>query len=206
MKPVDADNSLGVSLVRDADELPAALAAAREHSEEVLVEDYVELGREVRCGLLEADGELVPLPLEEYGVDADRPIRRAADKIRRDGGGGLALVAKGEPHARIVPRDDPVDPAGLGGGEALPRGARLPPLQPLRLPHRPRRAALVPRGRALLLLRPPERDRDDGGRRRHPARRPLRGRRARGIDAARMAGGKMSGSRIADRRIGRDRS
>jgi D-alanine-D-alanine ligase len=107
VKPVDADNSLGVSLVRDTDELPAALASAREHSEDVLVEDYVELGREVRCGLIEADGRLVPLPLEEYGVDADRPIRRAAEKIRREVGGELTLVAKEEPHARILPRDDP---------------------------------------------------------------------------------------------------
>jgi D-alanine-D-alanine ligase len=107
VKPTDADNSLGVSLVREPGELPGALALAREHSEEVLVEDYVELGREVRCGLLEADGRLVPLPLEEYPLDAERPIRRAADKIRRDGEGGLALVAKGEPHARAVPRDDP---------------------------------------------------------------------------------------------------
>jgi D-alanine-D-alanine ligase len=107
VKPTDADNSLGVSLVREPGELPAALALAREHSEEVLVEDYVELGREVRCGLLEADGRLVPLPLEEYPLDAARPIRRAADKIRRDADGELALVAKGEPHARAVPLDDP---------------------------------------------------------------------------------------------------
>ena len=107
VKPTDADNSLGVSLVREPEELPAAVALAREHSEHVLVEDYVELGREVRCGLLEADGRLVPLPLEEYPLDGERPIRRAVDKIRRDGDGGLALVAKGEPHARAVPRHDP---------------------------------------------------------------------------------------------------
>jgi D-alanine-D-alanine ligase len=107
VKPTDADNSLGVSLVREPEEMPAALALAREHSENVLVEDYVELGREVRCGLLEADGRLVPLPLEEYPLDGERPIRHAADKIRRGGDGGLALVAKGEPHARPVPRHDP---------------------------------------------------------------------------------------------------
>ena len=107
VKPTDADNSLGVSLVRGAEEIPAALALAREHSDEVLVEDYVELGREVRCGLLEADGRLVPLPLEEYPVDAERPIRRAVDKIRRGDDGELALVAKGKPHARAVPRHDP---------------------------------------------------------------------------------------------------
>ncbi len=105
VKPLDADNSLGLSLVRDPSELPAALASAREHSESVLIEDYVELGREVRCGLIEVEGSLVPLSLEEYGVDAERPIRRAQDKIRR-GDGGLTLVAKGEPRARIVPREN----------------------------------------------------------------------------------------------------
>jgi D-alanine-D-alanine ligase len=109
VKPLDADNSLGVSLVRRPDDLAGALAAAREHGARVLVEDYVELGREVRCGVLEVDGDLMPLPLEEYGVDAETPIRRAEEKIADAEGGGLALVAKGEPQARIVPREDPLN-------------------------------------------------------------------------------------------------
>ncbi len=107
VKPRDADNSFGVSLVRDPAELPAALAAAREHADEILIEDYVQLGREVRCGILEVEGKLVPLPLEEYAVDDRRPIRRAGDKIRRRGEEGLSLVAKSAPHARIVSRTDP---------------------------------------------------------------------------------------------------
>jgi D-alanine-D-alanine ligase len=108
VKPLDADNSFGVSLVRRPDDLAGALAAAREHGDRVLVEDYVELGREVRCGVLEVDGALVPLPLEEYGVDRSRPIRRTEDKIARASGGGLELVAKTEPAARIVEFADPV--------------------------------------------------------------------------------------------------
>ncbi|MGN6608967.1 MAG: D-alanine--D-alanine ligase family protein [Jatrophihabitans sp.] len=112
VKPADVDNSVGLTFVRDADDLPAALEAAFAHADEVLVERYVELGREVRCGVLERDGELVALPLEEYDVDADRkPVRDQADKLRRADDGELALVAKDAAHAWIVAPDDPITAA-----------------------------------------------------------------------------------------------
>jgi D-alanine-D-alanine ligase len=76
---------------------------------EVLVESYVELGREVRCGILVRDGQLVCLPLEEYNVDSDtRPIRGYADKISRTDDGELNLVAKEAAKAWIVDTDDPI--------------------------------------------------------------------------------------------------
>ena len=105
VKPADADNSLGVALVRSEEEYEPALAAAFTHSSSVLVERYVELGREVRCGVLVRDGELVCLPLEEYAVD---DVRDYADKIDRTGDGGLRLVAKDTPRAWIVDPSDPV--------------------------------------------------------------------------------------------------
>lgn len=109
VKPVDGDNSLGVSLVRDAGEYDAALAAAFAVSGEALVESYVELGREVRCGVLERDGELVGLPLEEYGVHPEtKPIRDHDDKIRSTDDGDLSLVAKDESKAWVVDPGDPV--------------------------------------------------------------------------------------------------
>lgn len=112
VKPADTDNSHGLTLVRTADELPAALARAFAESDEVLVERYVELGREVRCGILERDGELVGLPLEEYAVDPEtKPVRDAADKLRPGRDGGLELVAKDAEHAWIVADDDPLTPA-----------------------------------------------------------------------------------------------
>jgi len=112
VKPVDADNSLGVTLVREADGLPAALEAAWAHSGGALVETYVKLGREVRCGVLERDGELVGLPLEEYAVDtATKPVRLADDKLRRTADGDLELVAKDVEHAWVVDPDDPVTAA-----------------------------------------------------------------------------------------------
>lgn len=109
VKPVDADNSLGISLVRHHSEYDVALAAAFEHAELVLVESYIELGREVRAGIIERDGELVPLPLEEYNVDAvSKPIRDHADKIGAAHDGDLRLMAKDVEHAWILPTGDPV--------------------------------------------------------------------------------------------------
>jgi D-alanine-D-alanine ligase len=109
VKPVDADNSLGVTLVRESVDYPAALTAAFAHSGAALVETYIELGREVRCGILERDGDLIGLPLEEYRVNrTDKPIRLHDDKIRRDNNGGLALVAKDSAHAWIIDPNDPI--------------------------------------------------------------------------------------------------
>lgn len=109
VKPADGDNSLGVTLVRDWAGYEAALDAAFAHSGEALVESYVELGREVRCGIVVRGGELVCLPLEEYNVSREtRPIRQYADKISRGDEGDLALVAKDTSRAWIVDPDDPV--------------------------------------------------------------------------------------------------
>ncbi len=105
VKPARSDNSLGVSMVTDRAKLGAAVAAAQAHSADVLVETYVPLGREVRCGVLEVDGRLVCLPLEEYALDA--PIRLPADKLGRTGGGDLRLVAGDAGRAWIVGGDDP---------------------------------------------------------------------------------------------------
>ena len=113
VKPVDGDNSLGLTLLRageDADWDAAVVAAAAEDSAgRALVQSYVELGREVRCGVLDVRGELVCLPLEEYAVDAaTKPVRDRADKLARSDGGDLRLVAKDAEHAWILP------PAGPG--------------------------------------------------------------------------------------------
>lgn len=110
VKPVDADNSFGVTLVRRPGEFDATVEAALAHSTAArsttaLVETYVELGREVRCGVIEQDGQLVCLPLEEYRVDH---VRSREDKISRDAAGGLRLVAKDPTRAWIVSPDDPV--------------------------------------------------------------------------------------------------
>ncbi|MFN3219002.1 MAG: D-alanine--D-alanine ligase [Acidimicrobiales bacterium] len=109
VKPVDADNSTGVCLVDDSTALADALDAALEISPAALVEEFVALGREVRCGTIRRHGRLLALPLEEYAVDpVTKPIRGADDKLARDGAGDLHLVAKNADHAWIVAHDDPV--------------------------------------------------------------------------------------------------
>lgn len=109
VKPVDTDNSLGVALARSRADYDAALGTAFAHADEVLLETYVELGREVRCGIVVRDGELVGLPLEEYGVDGTlKPIRGYEDKINQNESGDLNLVAKDDTKAWIVDPEDPV--------------------------------------------------------------------------------------------------
>lgn len=108
VKPNDADNSLGVTLVRTREAYAAALAGALEHADAALVEAYVPLGREVRCGVLELNGELVCLPLEEYAVG---DVRGPGDKLARDAGGALGLVAKETTKAWILEPSDPVTEA-----------------------------------------------------------------------------------------------
>ncbi|NJL70031.1 MAG: D-alanine--D-alanine ligase [Microcoleus sp. SM1_3_4] len=109
IKPVDADNSLGVALARNPSDWDASLKAAFACSSQVLVERFIELGREVRCGVIVRDDRLVCLPLEEYNVDNDKkPIRSYEDKIKQDENGGLSLVAKDNSKAWIVDPSDPI--------------------------------------------------------------------------------------------------
>ena len=122
VKPVDADNSVGVSLVHDPGDYAAAVARACEHGSAALVEQFIEPGREVRCGILERDGELICLPLEEYPVDSlEHPVRGAADKLARSDAGDLELVAKGGSRAWIVDPEDPVCAAVWAAARACHR-------------------------------------------------------------------------------------
>jgi D-alanine-D-alanine ligase len=109
IKPVDADNSLGVALVRNRADYEAALKTAFGYADEVLVETFIELGREVRCGILVRDGELICLPLEEYKMDKDhQPIRSYEDKLNKNKNGDLYMVAKDITRSWIVDLDDPI--------------------------------------------------------------------------------------------------
>jgi D-alanine-D-alanine ligase len=109
IKPVDADNSLGVALVRNRADYNLALKTAFTYADEVLVETFIELGREVRCGILVRDGELICLPLEEYKMDKDdRPIRSYEDKLNKNNNGDLYMVAKDATKSWIVDPDDPI--------------------------------------------------------------------------------------------------
>jgi D-alanine-D-alanine ligase len=94
VKPARDDNSLGLSLVREASEdvVAQALAAAFERSETIVVEDYI-AGREVRVAVLEQptdDGngtQLEVLPKIEYILE---DIRTASHKLATNNGRLLA--------------------------------------------------------------------------------------------------------------------
>ena len=110
VKPVDGDNSIAVSLVRNAAEYdPAVLdAVAGSSTGTALVERFVELGREVRCGVLQQGDQLICLPLEEYPVDAANPIRTYRDKLGTAPDGQLRLTAKTPDKAWTVEVSDPL--------------------------------------------------------------------------------------------------
>jgi D-alanine-D-alanine ligase len=109
IKPVNADNSLGVVLVKNHSDYDAALKTAFIHAEEILVETFIELGREVRCGIVVREDQLIGLPLEEYRMDRDcKPIRNYDDKISQNKAGELNLVAKDSTKAWIIDPSDPV--------------------------------------------------------------------------------------------------
>lgn len=58
VKPTNTSNSAGVTLVKQKKDYQAALEMAFAHSDEVLVEQFIELGREVRCGVVVQEGEM----------------------------------------------------------------------------------------------------------------------------------------------------
>lgn len=112
VKPSDADNSTGVTLVSDHGDLAAAVADVRRTHPRVLVEEYVPLGREVRCGVVDGPDGPRALPVEEYALSEEHPVRTAEDKLASDGDGGdVRLMAKTEDRSWRLPPDDPVVPA-----------------------------------------------------------------------------------------------
>ncbi|MBC1238701.1 ATP-grasp domain-containing protein [Nostoc sp. 2RC] len=108
IKPVSSDNSLGVTLVKDAAEYDAALKTAFEYADEAIVETFI-AGREVRCGVIVKDKELIGLPLEEYLLDShEKPIRTFADKLKQTDDGNLGFAAKDNKKSWIVNPSDPI--------------------------------------------------------------------------------------------------
>ena len=109
LKPLYGDNSLGVTLVKNAADYDVALQTVLTHSDEVLVEKFIELGREVRCGIIVQGGELVCLPLQEYPVDPDtQPIRSYADKLKQNDDGSLGCSTKNSTKPWAVDKSDPI--------------------------------------------------------------------------------------------------
>jgi D-alanine-D-alanine ligase len=76
VKPARLGSSVGISVVADDEDFPAAVELAFEHDEKILVEEFLD-GVEVECGVLgNADpvaslpGEIVPLASDWYDYEA----------------------------------------------------------------------------------------------------------------------------------------
>ncbi len=67
VKPIRQGSSLGMSVVREAEQLGSALATAFKHDSQVMVEEFIQ-GREITVGVIGND-ELMPLPLVEIIPD-----------------------------------------------------------------------------------------------------------------------------------------
>jgi len=97
LKPCREDNSMGITLFRgnEGDDLDAALEKAFTYDKEILCEQYIELGRELRVSVLEKeDGTLEMLPILEYFFhNLDEPIRTSNTKLKHDPRTGMPLIA-----------------------------------------------------------------------------------------------------------------
>jgi len=108
VKPVSADNSQGVSLVRREEDISAAITRACEFGDRALVETFIPPGREMRCGTYETSNGVCALPPEEYFLDQEsRAIRHRENKIQHIDG-CMTLMAKSADESWIIGEDDPV--------------------------------------------------------------------------------------------------
>ncbi len=85
VKPVRADNSDGLSLVRSIVEIPGALHRALGFGCAALVEAFVP-GREIRVGVLQTSAGCRVLPMIEYSLSETLPIRVREDKLDASAG------------------------------------------------------------------------------------------------------------------------
>ncbi len=70
VKPDGSGSSLGISKVKTAAELPAALDKAFGEESTVMCEAFVQ-GRELTCGVIRLDGEVIALPVCEIRTDRE---------------------------------------------------------------------------------------------------------------------------------------
>jgi len=80
VKPTKMENSVGVELVQDREQMYAALERAWSYGDTAVVDSFI-AGREIRCGSVEMEpGVVQPLGCIEYKIDEDR-IRTYTDKL-----------------------------------------------------------------------------------------------------------------------------
>ncbi|HAC64770.1 MAG TPA: D-alanine--D-alanine ligase [Cyanothece sp. UBA12306] len=86
VKPNAEDNSLGVTLVWQSNEISEALKAGFEFDDTLLVEEYIP-GREIRVAVIEHQGQLYVPAMIEYLMTEENPIRTVNDKLKLESNG-----------------------------------------------------------------------------------------------------------------------
>lgn len=86
IKPCREDNSMGVALVQNESQIESALKSAFAFDDQLLCEQFIPLGRELRVGVVDGENdELEFLPIMEYFLTNKKlPIRTSGDKIASD--------------------------------------------------------------------------------------------------------------------------
>jgi D-alanine-D-alanine ligase len=123
VKPARAGSSLGISRVEDPADLPAAIAAAREHDPKVIVEAAL-VGREIECGVLGGRAGSRPrasLPGEIVVTDARHAFYDFEAKYLDEAGVTLACPAELAPDVVARVQDVAVRAFEAVGCEGLAR-------------------------------------------------------------------------------------
>lgn len=102
VKPNSEDNSLGLTLVWEPDQIPTALRVGFEFDEVLLAEDYIP-GREIRVAVIEDQKDLYTPPLIEYLVSEEHPIRTVHEKLQLNNDGIPEQQNKGSAVRPICP-------------------------------------------------------------------------------------------------------
>eukprot|EP00471_Norrisiella_sphaerica_P010276 CAMPEP_0184503104 /NCGR_PEP_ID=MMETSP0113_2-20130426/51689_1 /TAXON_ID=91329 /ORGANISM="Norrisiella sphaerica, Strain BC52" /LENGTH=430 /DNA_ID=CAMNT_0026892529 /DNA_START=201 /DNA_END=1493 /DNA_ORIENTATION=+ len=75
----------GVVLVTKSEDIKKGLETAFKFDQQVLCEEYIPLGRELRIGAIEdGEGNICVLPAIEYHLSKEKPIRASTDKLTED--------------------------------------------------------------------------------------------------------------------------
>lgn len=109
LKPCREDNSMGVNLVQQWEDVEQALATAFRFDDLVICEEFIPLGREVRVAVVETpDGKsLEVLPLIEYLLGKNKlPIRTSVDKIPANNDGSNKRLLLASPDYKIITDTD----------------------------------------------------------------------------------------------------
>lgn len=104
VKPNSEDNSVGITLVKTNAEIESALQTGFKYDEILLVEEYIP-GRELRVGVIETNGELSVLPVLEYLLTEENPIRTLDNKLGTQEDGELSERQPTNPLSIDCPAD-----------------------------------------------------------------------------------------------------